>query len=126
MLHRLRAGQRGYLCRAPTIGRLGPWSGSFLIRSEVALASDPATSHLTPRQKAMIAAKALPIFEAEAKTRQREHGRTAPGREKSLPAVAPEVFAPGTRRGRHHAAALIGASSRRISDAKRQRSERPI
>lgn len=37
----------------------------------------------------MIAAKSLPMFEAEAKVRQREHGGTAPG--KSLPPILGEV-----------------------------------
>ena len=42
--------------------------------------------HLGKGQRAMIATDALPLFEAEAKERQRQAGRsTAPGRPKAQP-----------------------------------------
>lgn len=47
--------------------------------------------HLTVSQKAAIAAEMVPMLREEAKERQREHGRTAPGRSKTLPADTPEV-----------------------------------
>jgi hypothetical protein len=63
----LLARQRGYLCRGPTIVRLGLWSSSSSHpRSEVALASDPATGTWTVRRPAL-ALDLLPHLEAEAK-----------------------------------------------------------
>lgn len=56
---------------------------------------------------------ALPLLEAEAKERQRVHGRTAPG--KTLEAKMPQVNrAP---QARDHAAKLMGTSPRYVSDA---------
>lgn len=47
--------------------------------------------HLTPTQLAMVGARARKLYDKRAKERQKEHGRTAPGRKKSLPVNLPEV-----------------------------------
>lgn len=59
--------------------------------------------HLDASQKAGITVKALPLYEAEAKERQRKHGETAPGKkntggnhatsDRALPAIMREVSA---------------------------------
>ncbi len=63
--------------------------------------------HLTPSQRALAAAAFLPLLEKEAKKRQREHGKTAPGR-KSLSAPGRGVLSGKAAK----TAAVPGASSR--------------
>lgn len=77
--------------------------------------------HLTPSQRAAIAVEALPLFEAEARERQRlSEGRGRKGRVK-LPDLPPGEFG----QARDKAAATTGASPRYVSDAKRLKAEHP-
>lgn len=48
--------------------------------------------HLTTSQRGAIAVEIIPMLQAEAKERQREHGGTAPGRPKTLLVDLPEVM----------------------------------
>jgi ParB-like chromosome segregation protein Spo0J len=77
--------------------------------------------HLTVSQRSACAAEALPLFEAEAKARQQEHGGTAPGRTATLPAKLPEVFSDA----RDDAGAAFGVSGRNVSKAKRLKETQP-
>ena len=72
--------------------------------------------HLNASQKAMVALDILPLFEKEAKARQRQHGDTAPGRLKNTSGKNA-----GTVLGeaRQQAAKATGAGNHYISDAKR-------
>ena len=47
--------------------------------------------HLTPSQLAMVGARARGMYDKQAKERQKDHGKTAPGK-KSLPVNFPEVI----------------------------------
>jgi len=67
--------------------------------------------HLTESQRAMVAARMLPIYEAQAKERQREGGRH------KVPANLPEPA--GAREARAHAARSVNVSSRSVQTAKR-------
>jgi N6-adenosine-specific RNA methylase IME4 len=86
-----------------------------------ALSLNAHRRHLTASQRAVLAVAALPGLEADAKARQ-SHGRTAPGR--TLPAILPEAFPDGGE-AREQAAAIVGASARYVSDAKRLAAEAP-
>lgn len=74
--------------------------------------------HLTDGQRAMLAARALPLYEAPAKERQKEHGGTAPGVSKTLVANLPEVMPAETTRARTEAAEAFGVSPRSVQSAK--------
>jgi hypothetical protein len=47
--------------------------------------------HLSPSQRAILANRLRPMFEARARQSQREHGGTAPGRQRTLPTKIEEV-----------------------------------
>lgn len=68
---------------------------------------------LKASQRAIIAAKALPLLEEEARKRQ-AHGKTAPGR--TLPANLPEA---SKGEARDKAAKLANVSGRSVQDAKK-------
>ena len=68
--------------------------------------------HLSTSQKAALAVELKPLFEEQARERQRQHGGTAPGK-KSLRAKMPEVKG----RSRDQAAAAVGAKGRTVEDA---------
>lgn len=74
--------------------------------------------HLTPGQKAAIAADLVPHYREQAKDRQ-AHGKTAPGR--TLVAKAPQALEHGEngKKGRatEHAAAAAGVGERAVRDA---------
>lgn len=88
------------------------WSGdsptAFVISTNV------RRRHLTQGQLAAVAVEALPMFEAEAKERQRKHGGTAPGRKNTGGKVATSVRG----KSRDHAAKALGTSARYVSDVK--------
>lgn len=69
--------------------------------------------HLDESQRGMAGARALPLFEAEAKERQKEHGGTAPGKKKTLSAARPQVKK-GTGKAASHAAKAVNASGRSV------------
>jgi ParB-like chromosome segregation protein Spo0J len=78
--------------------------------------------HLNPSERATIAADLLPLFETEAKERQREAGRSAaPGR----PAEKEVAILPPLSKARDEAARLVGVSPRYVSDAKRVKEQAP-
>jgi ParB-like chromosome segregation protein Spo0J len=83
--------------------------------------------HLTDGQKAMIAVEALPLFESEARERQREAGRAtaSPKRQpKTLEANLPQ--APNRApQARDRAAAATGVSGRTIQTAKAIKAKAP-
>jgi ParB-like chromosome segregation protein Spo0J len=70
--------------------------------------------HLTPSQRADIAAKALPAFRQEMKKRQSEGGK--------LRAKMPQVE---TTRAREKVAEFVGVSPRYVQDAKKIQKKRP-
>ncbi|MCE9555921.1 MAG: ParB N-terminal domain-containing protein [Planctomycetes bacterium] len=71
--------------------------------------------HLTDSQRAMIGAKALEIFKQQAKARQKQHGQTAPGKKKTLPANVPGVSGDA----RDAAGAAVKVSGKSIDAAAR-------
>lgn len=66
------------------------WDGKGSIVSHV-ISLNLKRRHLTSAQKAAVAVDMLPMLEAEAKERQRNHGGTAPGKSKTLPQKIEEV-----------------------------------
>jgi hypothetical protein len=68
----------------------------------------------TKSQRAATAVELLPYLEEEAKERQRQHGQTAPGRNRrTLPEKIPGVFEGDAR---EHAARLCGTNAHYVSD----------
>lgn len=65
--------------------------------------------HLTDDQRAAIAALSLPLFQEEAKKRQKAHGRTAPGKP-SLSPEPDEVKDPNEKRATAQAGKSVGVS----------------
>lgn len=72
--------------------------------------------HLSESQRAAIAVQMLPLLEAEAKERQREHGGTAPGRIRTVPEKFQEVLG---GEAAEQAAKLFGTNARYVYDAKK-------
>lgn len=85
------------------------------------LSANVQRRQLTKGQLAMIAERSLPLFEAEAKARQRTAGEQH-GRGK-VPARMPEAIRGSD--ARDQAAAAVGVSPRYVSDAKRIRAKAP-
>lgn len=85
--------------------------------------------HLSPSQKATVAVDILPMLEAEARERQREHGNTAPGKGKTLSQIFDEVIIePRSRdegRAAEQAAQIVGTNRQYVHDAKRLKEESP-
>ena len=90
--------------------------------------------HLTDGQKAMIAADALPLFEAEARERQREAGRETAARKQEpgqLEANLPQAARPAPKardrapQARDRAAAATGVSGRTVQAAKAVKEKAP-
>jgi hypothetical protein len=73
--------------------------------------------HLTPTQLALLAYDALPLFEAEGKKRQREHGGTAPGKSKNTGGNNSTTDSDGLK-ARTQAAKSVGINPHYISDVK--------
>lgn len=70
--------------------------------------------HLTAAQRAVVAVEALPLFEAEAKARQRQGGRAGGrGRPKGSP---PEVTNLSAGKATRHAAAALRAGARQVDE----------
>jgi ParB-like chromosome segregation protein Spo0J len=78
--------------------------------------------HLTSSQLGMVAVDLLPMLEAEAKERQKEHGGTAPGRGKT---VSPKLDEVSVGRSDAKAAAILGVSRGYVADAKKLSVEAP-
>jgi len=76
---------------------------------------------LNPGQVAMIGTELEPFFADEAKERQREHGKTAPGR-KTLRTKSSEVIGKAV----DQVAAVLGVGSSTISQAKKVRDASPL
>lgn len=110
--HRSRACE---VLRIPV--RSQEWDGKGSLVA-FAISQNLKRRHLTQSQKAMIATDALPMFEAEAKERQRASGH----RGGVVPARLPE---PLKGEAREQAAAAVGVSPRYVQDAKRIANQRP-
>jgi N6-adenosine-specific RNA methylase IME4 len=91
--------------------------------------------HLSPTQRAMIAAKAEVMFAAEAKERMRAAGRSAaPGRPASQDLTSgnssdPLALIPNVKpkhEAREDAGGLLGVNAHYVTDAKRLRSDAPL
>ncbi len=92
------------------------WSGAEDVDSPTAyvLSVNQHRRHLNPTQRAIAAARSLPLFKAEAKARQRDHGGTAPGRKSEItvrPAADSVPPAPATKRKPAQTAAAMAASA---------------
>jgi hypothetical protein len=81
--------------------------------------------HLSKSQLAALAVDMLPLLAAEAKERQRHHGKTAPGKKKTHPANVPEVKVRGAGEARTQAAQVVGASPRYVGMAKTVKEANP-
>jgi hypothetical protein len=77
--------------------------------------------HLTQSQRATAAAEAKPLIAVEAKKRQEEHGKTAPGRKKPLGLKIGEVSAKSS----DQAGKLFGVSGAYVERPKRPKRTRP-
>ena len=109
-LHRLHACMESDI--TPTFEE---WDGQGSLIEHVAALNGPRR-HLTAGQKAAAAVELLPLLQQKAKKRQRQHGRTAPGRSRiTLPEKIPEVLFEGGE-AREEAARLTGANPRYVSD----------
>lgn len=73
--------------------------------------------NLTKSQATACAVEMLPLFEAEAKARQR-HGTTAPGKGRTLRDTGPEAL-PDEKRAREQVASQFGVSGRHVQRAKK-------
>lgn len=105
--------------RAPTFTE---WHGIGSPTAYV-LSMNVRRRHLTPAQRAALAAESLALFEEEAKGRQREHGGTAPGRaapEKHSPPAGGECSTPTrAKTAAAEAAKVSGSSERSVERAAR-------
>jgi hypothetical protein len=83
--------------------------------------------HLTDGQRAAIAVEALPLFEAEARERQREAGRTTAGRERQPETLEANLPQPSHRapQARDRAAAATGVAGRTVQTAKAIKAKAP-
>ena len=72
--------------------------------------------HLTPSQRACLAVELQPVFAKEAKERQREHGKTAPGR-RSDTSVKNDGSVPSDGEARSHAARSVQVSTGYVATA---------
>jgi site-specific DNA-methyltransferase (adenine-specific) len=77
--------------------------------------------HLTPSQRNAVGADVEEAYQAEAKQRQREHGKTAHGRAKTLQTNSSEV----NGQARDQAAKAVGGSPAEISKAKKVKKAAP-
>lgn len=112
--NRLRACLRAGV--SPTFrGYEGPTDMATLVAFVKSL--NLARRHLNESQRALVAARALPLLEAEAKARQREGAARGGKSAGKLPADLPEA---SRSRGeaREHAARELGVSARLVQDAK--------
>jgi len=80
--------------------------------------------HLTASQRAILAAKLLPAFEAQAKERQRKAGERYHRGSRKVPARLPEPFQERAE-AREVAAKLLNVGSRYVQDAKKLAAEAP-
>ncbi len=80
--------------------------------------------HLTPSQKAVSALEAEKWLAEEAKERQREHGKTAPGKPKTLPQKIEEVNK-SQGEAAEQAAKLFGTNRQYVYDAKKLAEQAP-
>jgi len=77
--------------------------------------------HLTPSLKAVLAHKLVPMFAKEAKQRQRQHGRTAPGRK----SVSQKVEQVNAGKAAEQAAKATGANRQYVSDVATLKKDSP-
>jgi len=80
--------------------------------------------NLTKSQAVACAVEMLPVFEAEAKARQRAHGGSAPGRGRSLEDTGPQVKLRQDQ-ARDQVAAQFGVSGRHVQRAKKLKQTAP-
>jgi hypothetical protein len=89
-----------------------------------AVALNDRRRHMNKGALAAVAAELEPHFAADAKRRQKEHGKTAPGKPRALPEKVPEVKK-GDGDARKAAAVSVGVNDRYVSDAKKVKQEAP-
>lgn len=87
------------------------WEGNGSSATAYVISANLRRRHLTPSQLATVAAELLPEFKKEAKERQREHGKTAPGKKANTPANS------GGSEARDAAAAAVGVSHTYVDQA---------
>lgn len=96
--------------------RFRDWNGECGSVTQFVISLNLNRRHLNSSQRAMIAFHALPLFEAEAKERQRlageQHGR---GMGEKVPVIVPEAIKQDSR---DLAAASVGVSGKYVSDIK--------
>jgi ParB-like chromosome segregation protein Spo0J len=82
--------------------------------------------HLSSSQRAALAADIEPMLAAEAKERQRQHGKTAPGRNaETLTQKVEQVSDRNKRSAAAQAATLTGTNRQYVSDAKNLKAQDP-
>lgn len=117
--HRLKACEE--LNIKPTFREWTPSNG--ITAAEYVLEANLHHRHLNRDQQSQVLTDMLPIFEAEAKARQREHGGTAPGRKAN---TSPKTRAKCSEgRSVRVAAKKHGVSHTRLSRSKRLKQEAP-
>jgi len=97
------------------------WDGKGSL-SDFVISENLHRRHLTASQKAAVAATALPFYEAEAKKRQQEHGKTAPGKKKN---TSDNNIRSDSMRAVDQAHATFGVSPAYISSFKTLAAEAP-
>ncbi len=94
------------------------WDGEYGTPLQFVYVRNVPRRAMTPSQKAAVAAEFLPRFEKEAKERQRQHGKTAPGKKAEiLPKLIPGVGDKGE--ARELAARMFQVNAKYLSDAKK-------
>jgi hypothetical protein len=102
--------------------KLREWDGNGSLVSFV-VSLNLHRRHLGSSQRAAVAAEMLPLLEAEAKQRQRQHGGTAPGRAKTLGQKVAQVK--DDCRAAQQAATIAGTNRHYVAQAKQLKEEAP-
>jgi hypothetical protein len=111
-------------CKAAGVEpRFVEWDGSCGSPTLYVVAKNLHRRQLTPSQCSTIGVELLPLLQAEAKNRQREHGGTSPGHpSQSLPVDLPEVFSGDVR---DIAGKAVGVSGSTVDRARQVKTANP-
>lgn len=102
--------------------RFAPWRQNGASKTDWIVSLNLRRRHLNGGQCGMLAVALLPIYEAEARERQRAAGVETQRRKADPQAQLTEILPEAVRRGneaREQAGAAVGVSGRTVSDAKR-------